>query len=264
MKQTIPGNGGHRRYYNDDILHINQAIIEGTSAIVAMFGQNFFLVSPQIVIAGSTASNSAGWIVYKGEICQIDVNAGIVALAGQTNLAIVPVTTFRTPPDPLVYADASSQSPHIIKKVKLQWYDPGAPPADYVDANTFLDNIWNLVNTGTNPVLQDSFSIYGADGGGTRQPQYRKRPGGKCQLKGRMQFAEFDSGFSYIAFTLPVGYRPVTEWRGVCTVDMGVLHNPQYIAANVIISTGGTIEILFGDGVTAGIVYLDNIEFDII
>lgn len=138
MKSLNISTGGHRAFYNDDLSHINESVQEVQQGILSMFPDSaVYLTNTTVTKAGDVHSCGAGWMMYKGELCQFDAqNVDATGVGGVDGYTVVwePVVTYRSL-DPLAYADASSKSPHKIKKVRLYAYGN----LDFVVGQDFVD-----------------------------------------------------------------------------------------------------------------------------
>jgi hypothetical protein len=191
-----PSNG-HRFFPPDDMMHIMESIQEFVLGFAPMFGDTYYLQDTEIAI-GTDAECDAGAMIYKGEFCLFDAQS--VAVVGGQTLYWVPETTYRAC-DPIVYADASNQFPHPIKKVKLQY--AAAPPADYVEPANVLSRSEALIAI-LDGSWQGLFFQNGWDDVGTfKACRYRRNANGKVELEGAA-----DKGSSSIMGNLPAGYRP--------------------------------------------------------
>ncbi|MDQ3072474.1 MAG: hypothetical protein M3Q97_04310 [Bacteroidota bacterium] len=202
MKNLIIGTGGHPAYYNDDLSHIMEAVLEAASPLSKMLGDNFFLTNTTVAIAGTVHSCAAGAMFYKGEFCLFD--AQNVDQAAFTYIFWKPVITYRAL-DPVTYADLSSKNPHEIKMVKLT--AANALPADYLALENVLTRHNRLLS-----VLEGSWLTFftflngwAAGGSGWSSFNYRVDKNGKVTFRG---YLDATAASANLVCNLPTAVRP--------------------------------------------------------
>lgn len=180
MKKLNITGFGHQIIYNEDLMHLSEGLQEIANALAGIYGNSCYLQSGTATIPHFSSTHlvcNAGAMIYKGEICLYDaqdVPPGI----GPYQYVWEPVTTYRAC-DPLTYADSSSHSPHIIKKVRLAKYI--SLPGDYVLVDNMLTIGQAIATIGqggwTDITLLNGWAT-------TTRAQYRKDADGTVYLRG--------------------------------------------------------------------------------
>lgn len=217
MKKLTISTGGHP-FYADDLSHLNDAIQELQAAMaigprdaVWTSPPTYYLTDPAIYTNGeNTGISNAGYMVYKGEVCAYDAQS-IATVGGQT-LAWVPDTTYLAI-DPVTYADASGKSPHVIKKVKLQFY--AVAPADYV-------NTANL-----RKLRGEWLAIAPINGWTAENAFWRISYGGLVEMKGKLtaptpvvaQFADLGLTIAQERYVAAVGLGMISPFTTPIQID---------------------------------------------
>lgn len=180
-------------FYDDDRDHIVESIVETTMALTAFCGTSYFLTDPQFAIGGGFATTVAGNMVYKGEVCEFDVQH--VAVVGGQQLYWVPIITYKAA-DPIPLTDSTSENIHVIKKVKLMY--AAAPPGDYVLPSdlAILSPKWINIS---GDLLNGWAPIFG---GVYYDAAYRVWPNGLVEFRGAIDPV---SATDDIFFQLPLG-----------------------------------------------------------
>jgi hypothetical protein len=218
MKSTTPFTGGHpRKFRLDDIAHLNDAVTETITAIMAGFKAvpSFYLTNTVLTVTGGNLTCDPGWMIYKGEPCQFDAQSVAIPL-GLYLPAWVPAVTYRSS-DPKTYGDGTSKSPHVIRKVKIVYYPLITPPGDYVNLGQTLPSFGqaigaelSVVNYNLVGAVGEPAFTHGSTPAGTEYPlQFMKDNIGFLHIRGAFDIVTFPADTLYDICTLPASCAPL-------------------------------------------------------
>lgn len=221
--------GGHP-FKLDDLEWLQTAYEESLRALVAAWDDNTYgggavLWGCDITISSGTVTITPGAILMAGEIFQVPGDSfpedtGI----GQT--LVYKVETDYSPIDPQTYADATLQSPHVIRRANLQYHlSPTVGPylialpkvtvhdkiATRLNINTIKDRLnaltegWHIVGGAGNPAYQNGFVSFSTTN--FRPLSFKRDWMGIVRLEGCFDLPP-SAPSDFTIFQLPADYRP--------------------------------------------------------
>ncbi|MDQ3072052.1 MAG: hypothetical protein M3Q97_02130 [Bacteroidota bacterium] len=210
MKKLLIPNGGHQFFPNDDLTHLNESVMDLSKVFSELFADvsggfdKYYLKEAEVSIVGNVYSIDAGAMIFDGEVCLYD--AQNVDVTGLINPVVVweEVVTYRAS-NPLTYANATQQSPHAIRKVRLAGYISGNEPVGsftYGQVRTLSFMLGrNLHSTLLGVALNGTWQAIA----GYNPLQYQTYQNGRVELYGTLQ-----RGGTVLAANIPADGRPVS------------------------------------------------------
>lgn len=175
------------------------------SLAIAMLGDSYSASLVYVLFgcvntgSGSNFSITAGAVFFNGEVYTVPAVSG--TLAGGNSLYSAVVVT-NGAPDPTRFSDNSAHNVHNVR----QWViAQAASGSNAYTGWVYLSSVWQFVGTGAGTIapFQNGWSNQG--GGSTAL---------RCRLIGLQRLmieGDIVGGTASTIFTLPVGYRPVTN-----------------------------------------------------
>lgn len=198
----------------DDIEYLQSALADCINALGGLTEQSCVVISG-VVITGPVAgiyNYTAGWVYLSGEIFKVQ--------AGSFNNSMNAFFTIQTSNDPngtVSYEDTSTQNIYKTREVAIINAASG-PTANQVSARKYIRDFWVKVNGEV--WTPAAFTAAAVNMAGLTYPdpvEYKMNEMGEVMFKGSMQAAGAGiAATNYIAFVLPLAYRPNRIIRAYC------------------------------------------------
>lgn len=198
--------------------------------------------------AGPAFTISAGYIFSGGILYKVDATTFTPAM-GQTAVCVLD-PTYNVLADPTIFEDGSSNSVHVIRKIKIQSGGSGSGLVDFANLRILGMEPFREIGATGNPAFQDGFSS-------TPDTAFFCKDFSKSlfYLGGRVVNASILGGVGKIIFTSP--YIPTKERAKVVPAS----HAGGNVFLYIYLLVTGNVFVYSDTTLTNPVIYLDGVCF---